>query len=408
MSVRLNLAPWSGTIHAREVTMGIPSRALQSWLASAVLLAGCGRFGYKDLELHVEVDAGAADAPSGDATTFSDLSDGGPGVTILITANVIFLTSTFHTGNLGGVAGADAICNDRARDAGLDGQFIAYLSTTTTPARDRFASARGWVRPDGLPVANLADDLAHTHLLYPPRLDEFGDDLGGDTLIWTGSDTTSGWHSSWGTCEEWTSDAGDAAQGWGQQAEGFSTHGGANCASLRRLACLGTDRFESVVAAPTPGARLAFVSSQSLIPGGGLAAADAICQQDADDAGFDGSFRALLATSTASALSRFNTTGAPWARPDGAMIVTRAEDLAGAELLTAITRRAEGAPVLGFNAWATADIDVPATSTCGDWTTTSGTGSTGSIGDTLAARAFGVSQNVACSFSAAYLYCLQE
>ena len=34
---------------------------------------------------------------------------------------IVFLTSTTHTGNLGGLTGADAICNDLASTAGLPG-----------------------------------------------------------------------------------------------------------------------------------------------------------------------------------------------------------------------------------------------------------------------------------------------
>lgn len=37
----------------------------------------------------------------------------------------VFVTSTSHTGNLGGLAGADAICQARANEAGLKGNFVA-------------------------------------------------------------------------------------------------------------------------------------------------------------------------------------------------------------------------------------------------------------------------------------------
>src|SRR5262249_21672037 len=39
--------------------------------------------------------------------------------------NVAFVTSTVHTGQLGGLAGADAICQERASAAGLCGHFVA-------------------------------------------------------------------------------------------------------------------------------------------------------------------------------------------------------------------------------------------------------------------------------------------
>jgi hypothetical protein len=40
----------------------------------------------------------------------------------------VFVTSTVHDGNLGGLAGADAICNSLASDAGLPGTYKAWLS----------------------------------------------------------------------------------------------------------------------------------------------------------------------------------------------------------------------------------------------------------------------------------------
>ena len=53
--------------------------------------------------------------------------------------NIVFATSTLQDGNLGGLAGADAICNTRASAAGLPGAYVAWLSSTTVDARDRLA-----------------------------------------------------------------------------------------------------------------------------------------------------------------------------------------------------------------------------------------------------------------------------
>src|SRR5438046_556790 len=71
--------------------------------------------------------------------------------------NVAFVTSTTQTGNLGGLAGADAICQSRAANAALSGTYRAYLSTSVTDALSRIDRAGGWVRVDGLPVANSAE-----------------------------------------------------------------------------------------------------------------------------------------------------------------------------------------------------------------------------------------------------------
>ena len=45
---------------------------------------------------------------------------------------LVFLTSSRHTGALGGVAGADTICRGLAADAGLPGLYRAWIATDTT------------------------------------------------------------------------------------------------------------------------------------------------------------------------------------------------------------------------------------------------------------------------------------
>jgi hypothetical protein len=55
----------------------------------------------------------------------------------------VFVTSTTQTGNLGGLSGADQICNDRAVAAGLTGNYLAWLSTSSMDAIDRFSNTRG-------------------------------------------------------------------------------------------------------------------------------------------------------------------------------------------------------------------------------------------------------------------------
>ena len=75
-----------------------------------------------------------------------------------------FVTSTMHSGHLGGLAGADAECQSlgAAADAG-NRTWRAYLSTHSTPtepavnARDRIGNGP-WFNADGVMIArNLAD-----------------------------------------------------------------------------------------------------------------------------------------------------------------------------------------------------------------------------------------------------------
>ena len=75
----------------------------------------------------------------------------------------VFVTSTLHDGNLGGLEGADAICNQLAAGH-LPGTYTAWLSTEAGPvaAWDRvYDNPDGYRLFDGSPVAiQLADVCA--------------------------------------------------------------------------------------------------------------------------------------------------------------------------------------------------------------------------------------------------------
>ena len=101
--------------------------------------------------------------------------------------NLVFVTSTTHTGNLGGLDGADGICNTRAMLAGLPGIYVAWLSTSTVDALSRIGGARGFVRTDGEPFADQPSDLVTSNEVWNAiHLDENGNDVGMDS-VWTGT-----------------------------------------------------------------------------------------------------------------------------------------------------------------------------------------------------------------------------
>ncbi len=113
----------------------------------------------------------------------------------------IFITSTTHTGNLGGLAGADNICMARAREAGLPGTWRALLSTTGMNARDRIHY--NWARletMDGRVIALSKDDLWKGSIRAPIKTTETGATLAG-AMVWTGT-LADGTHL--GSCENWT------------------------------------------------------------------------------------------------------------------------------------------------------------------------------------------------------------
>ncbi|MGR9107764.1 MAG: hypothetical protein ACU843_12605 [Gammaproteobacteria bacterium] len=140
----------------------------------------------------------------------------------------IFVSSEVYTPNLGGLAGADYICQslaDSPTSIVSDGNYIALLSTSTANASGRLGAVSGpIVRPDGVPVAaNLAALFAPSRirlsdgsyqtvhardLINPVNVDEAGNKItfqDGGRPVWTGS-TSSGLVSMGDTCNDWTSD----------------------------------------------------------------------------------------------------------------------------------------------------------------------------------------------------------
>lgn len=73
---------------------------------------------------------------------------------------LVFVTSTTHPGDLDGLTGADAICQQRAREASLPGTYKAWLSDSTGTPDTRFVKSTGpYWRLDGVTVANSYADL---------------------------------------------------------------------------------------------------------------------------------------------------------------------------------------------------------------------------------------------------------
>jgi hypothetical protein len=88
-------------------------------------------------------------------------------------------------------------------------------------------------------------------------------------------------------------------------------------ATGEHLYCFQIDHQTPVSVKPPAKARLAFVSTTTIPITGGLAAGDAACAKDAAAAKLPGTYKALMATTNDSPLSRFDLKGDPWVRVDG-------------------------------------------------------------------------------------------
>lgn len=330
----------------------------------------------------------------------------------LVTPNLAFVTSTTFTGNLGGLAGADQACNTIANAAGHAGSYRAWLSTLAVNAKDRLTGTSGWSRTDGAPFADQVSDIASGHLFYPLDRDENGTFVG-DVQVMTATNAAGNYSGS-GDCSTWSSTANSTLFGIASSdAGGFTQRGAGLCSTPRHLYCFGIGTA-TVVAPPAVSARRAFVST-GWQPGGGIASADAHCQTDASAAGLSGTFKALLATSTASAISRFDTSiaAARWARPDDTVLAASAAALASATYLDAAptSNAANTLWYSNYGVWsgaASLTATGTGTQTCNDWTAGS-VAATGLYGLTDATkvadwRGYG---SIACSQPNA-IVCLQQ
>jgi len=157
-----------------------------------------------------------------------------------------FVTSVQGTGKLSGwteaagaagLAGGDAICQSLAANAGLEGTFVALLSSNTVDAKDRITTDGPWTRVDRVLVADNKNDLFDGTLDAPINLTEAGESL--STNVWTGSNADGTTYAK--TCVGWTDEggaqdgrygiSGDAASSW------ISTDADP-CASTFSLYCL--------------------------------------------------------------------------------------------------------------------------------------------------------------------------
>lgn len=373
----------------------------------------------------VTLTATAAATPAAQDSSFVGWSGGGcsgtaPCTLTLVAAagvtanfaldpNLVFVTSTASTGNLGGIAGADALCQGRAAAAGLVGTYRAWLSTSTTSALARIGTASGWIRRDGKPFARTQADLLAGRHLYPVRLTETGADVGVSDFF---QSTNASGALSGGTCGDWTLADSSSVRTGRTSGVGslFSQGSSTTCAATLRVVCFGIDRAAVVAPLPTVAARRAFLSSTTFSPWSGLAAADALCASDATTAGLPGTFRALLATSGATALARFSTSS-PWARVDHAVVTPTAVALGTASLWDApINLQANGTTYHGnTGVWSGAprvDVAGTAATTCNNWSSNSVLSVIGRAGETNAVEAFG-GLTVSC-VSPMHVYCLQQ
>jgi hypothetical protein len=287
----------------------------------------------------------------------------------------VFVTSSTYGTTLQPLEAADDNCNLAARAAQLPGTYRAWLATANVPAPDRLQGARGWIRVDGVPFADTIADIVNGRIFNPPRVDEYGNDLG----------ATDSWQVMTGTnsdgidvpgqdCEGWTNSAASVYQAVGDlraTTQIWTSGGAVQCNETVRMYCFGVDKQQPLTTTSVAGKR-AFISDGSFRASGGLSAADQECADEAAASLLSGTFKALLATSTASAASRFTSSPSTiWVRVDGMPLNAPGTDIMdGGQLLTPLNVSSTRAYVgnVGVYTGASTPREVPmVSSSCDDW-----------------------------------------
>lgn len=162
-------------------------------------------------------------------------------------ACLAFVTSTTHAGNLGGLAGADAICHARAAAGGLPGDYLAWLSDSTGSPATRFrcteasCSGQGYTRVDDAPIASDWDALTDGTLEFAISVTEQNAYLRpSDSGVWTDTLITGEARPFPAHCSNWSTKS--SGTGYMGAATAFDawwtdTNGGTACGAPFHLYC---------------------------------------------------------------------------------------------------------------------------------------------------------------------------
>lgn len=183
-------------------------------MGSVASLALFGLLGCGSVQSQPGADAGPTDAPA-------DAPDMSP--------RLVFVTSTAHSGALGGLAGADAICQMRAQAAGLPGMYKAWLADASQSPATRMTRSLGpYQLVTSAVIAQGWNDLTDGNLAARIDRTETGVQLGGVGCggpgpvchfvceggeAWSNVDGAGNHRATVGDCAGWTDGGGPGVTG---------------------------------------------------------------------------------------------------------------------------------------------------------------------------------------------------
>ena len=149
-----------------------------------------------------------------------------------------FVSSTLTTGSMGGLTGADALCNNAAKAAGLPGSYTAWLSTTAVNASDRIQADGPWQLVNGTEIAKTKADLVKGSLAQRFDKDEKGNTPPpAEDRVWTATGPNGNFSA--GDCNEWLGTGGQGLVGEAEQTDGdWTALTNEACTEVNRVYCL--------------------------------------------------------------------------------------------------------------------------------------------------------------------------
>jgi len=340
-----------------------------------------------------------------------------------------FITSTSHSGNLGGFDGADTTCQTAAEAAGLLGAYRAWLSTSATDAychvqgyngtksakcgQSSLPTAAGpWIRTDGTPFAGTIDKLVSGEIYTPPQYNEYGVLVNPAVVLFTGTNPDGTLNISYSiprSCDDWNSNNASYQVEIGNSNGTtllWTSSGSTVCSASGHLICLQVLNGPELPARTFPaGAKRVFVSSSTHNGNlGGLSGADSMCQSLAGSLNPQGTFVAWLSDDTHDAKDRVTSSG-PWYRLDGIKVADSKADLTDGIIFTSINYDNTYSYSPMTFVWTGTDSDgTKSTYNCSNWGSTSGDGT---AGNTSAVYYWTSANHFSCGTSYK-LYCFEQ
>lgn len=331
----------------------------------------------------------------------------------------VFITSTEGQGDLSqwegaggktGLLAGDAICTRLAQNAGLSGEYRAWLSDEQNDAYCRVAGGSGkkssdtcypnvkqtkaYINTGGKTITESLDQLVEKgQMFHAIQFDEMGRDRTNQNLYaWTSTNKKGEFNAEYGNCAGWTSTDTSIEGGYGKGetvtalwTDAYKAPcGGSSSAGLYCFQVSPADKVLPIDKVRS--AKKVFLSS-AIGTGNlstwteakgqsGILAGDTICQTLASNAGYANAdkYVAWLSDASADAIDRLVGEG-PWARPDGVLVAKNRANLVSGSLLTGIAQT-ETEKYIGQLAWTGTRFtgscpDCASTLSCENWTSAS-------------------------------------